>query len=222
MDVVDSFSFRKQLAVPLRAARRVSRMSTAVSLPVAAPVSAAISAPASAPAAASAPIPAPAAAYAPVFAQAAASAPVAARALAASSGFGEPAEVIPFAVGDGAFYSYRVTEGMKVCKIVQRHESGSYQIVGVSAAGSNYAYGRLPASFLIPNDDPQFDKEGGTALGMYGYMLNSRCWVYDAGLALLVFTVSGDYGVCREMMLRLSKDQNYDGSFNFSYDLYIG
>lgn len=53
-------------------------------------------------------------------------------------------------------------------------------------------------------------------------MLNSRCFIYDVGLALLVFTTSGDYDICREMLTRMQYEQNPDGSFNFSYDLYIG
>ena len=53
-------------------------------------------------------------------------------------------------------------------------------------------------------------------------MLNSRCFIYDAGLALIAFTISGDHDLCREMMNRLRTEQNEDGSFNFSYDNYIG
>ncbi|HHV39611.1 MAG TPA: hypothetical protein GXX70_09025, partial [Tepidimicrobium sp.] len=53
-------------------------------------------------------------------------------------------------------------------------------------------------------------------------MLNSRCWAYDVGLALLVFTDSGDYELCREILDRMSHEQGIDGSFNFSYDIYIG
>ena len=53
-------------------------------------------------------------------------------------------------------------------------------------------------------------------------MLNSRTWAYDVGLALLVFTTSGDYNICEEMLNRMKYEQNDDGSFNFSYDIYIG
>lgn len=41
-------------------------------------------------------------------------------------------------------------------------------------------------------------------------------------LALLVFTTSGDYDICVEMLKRMKYEQNDDGSFNFSYDIYIG
>lgn len=58
--------------------------------------------------------------------------------------------------------------------------------------------------------------------GAYGYMLNSRCWSYDVGLALLVFSTSGDWDIVMEMLHRLKEDQNADGSWNFSYDIYIG
>ena len=95
-------------------------------------------------------------------------------------------------------------------------------MVGISGAIANLTTGRLPASFLIPADDPQYNKDGSNALGVYGYMLNSRTWAYDVGLALLVFTTSGDYDLCKEMLGRMAYEQNDDGSFNFSYDIYIG
>lgn len=53
-------------------------------------------------------------------------------------------------------------------------------------------------------------------------MLNSRCWAYDVGLALLVFATSGDWEIVDELLERLRSDQNQDGSWNFSYDIYIG
>lgn len=95
--------------------------------------------------------------------------------------------------------------------------------ITVGATGSGYdAWYRYPASFLIPEGDPQYSKEGNTALGTYGYMLNSRCWSYDVGLALLVFATEGDWDMVDEMLQRLKLDQNGDGSWNFSYDIYIG
>lgn len=106
-------------------------------------------------------------------------------------------------------------------KIVRIHDVNTEITVG--ATGSGYdAWYRYPASFLIPDGDPQFSKEGNTALGAYGYMLNSRTWAYDVGLALLVFATSGDWDIVGEMLHRLMLDQNTDGSWNFSYDIYIG
>lgn len=98
---------------------------------------------------------------------------------------------------------------------------GCPNLTGVTGSGYDEWY-RYPASFLIPEDDPQFSKEGNTANGAYGYMLNSRCWSYDVGLALLVFSTSGDWNIVMEMLHRLKEDQNADGSWNFSYDIYIG
>ena len=106
-------------------------------------------------------------------------------------------------------------------KIVRVHDVNSDITVGVTGSGYDEWY-RYPASFLIPEDDPQFSKEGNTANGAYGYMLNSRCWSYDVGLALLVFSTSGDWDIVMEMLHRLKEDQNADGSWNFSYDIYIG
>ena len=105
---------------------------------------------------------------------------------------------------------------------VLRDGAVAYDAVGIAGAIMNLQKGRLPASFLIPTDDPQYNKDGSNALGAYGYMLNSRTWAYDVGLALLVFTTSGDYDICREMLKRMKYEQNDDGSFNFSYDIYIG
>lgn len=122
------------------------------------------------------------------------------------------------------WYSLKTFSGKKIAKVVEMlpGEGERYTVHGISAGDMNISNGRLPASFLIPQDDPQYDKEGTTARGVYGYMLNSRTWAYDVGLALLVLTTSGDYGVCREICNRMKHEQNYNGSFNFSYDAYIG
>lgn len=122
----------------------------------------------------------------------------------------------------GVWHTGKSFLGRKICKAVYTSTSGEKQIVGISDANNTYHTGRLPASYLIPQDDPQYNKDGSSALGMYGYMLNSRSWVYDAGLALLVFVTAGEYDICKEMLGRLSDEQNTDGSWNFSYDLYIG
>ncbi len=106
-------------------------------------------------------------------------------------------------------------------KIIRIHDSNKDVTVGATGSGYDEWY-RYPASFLIPEDDPQYSKEGNTANGTYGYMLNSRCWAYDVGLALLVFATSGDFDICLEMLKRMKEDQNDDGSWNFSYDIYIG
>ena len=119
------------------------------------------------------------------------------------------------------FYSIKAVEGQKIGKIA-KITSGGYDVVGVAGAVANLSSGRIPASFLIPEDDPQYDKDGSKAKHKYGYCLNSRSWAYDVGLALLVFTTSGDYSICREMLNRMTYEQNSDGSFNFSYDIYIG
>lgn len=123
------------------------------------------------------------------------------------------------------FYTNKVTKGLKVGKVIQRvWRAGifSYDVVGVAGAQTNIKNGRLPSSYLIPSDDPSFDKDGTSAKGKYGYMLNSRSWIYDLGLALLTFTTSGEYDLCKEILNRMSAEQNSDGSFNFSYDNYIG
>ena len=82
---------------------------------------------------------------------------------------------------------------------VWREGAFAYDVVGISGAIANLTTGRLPASFLIPADDPQYNKDGSNALGVYGYMLNSRTWVYDVGLALLVFTTSGDWMISKQV-----------------------
>lgn len=130
-------------------------------------------------------------------------------------------------VGGGRYvwYTNKVAQGHKIGKVMQqvwREGAFAYDVVGISGAIANLTTGRLPASFLIPADDPQYNKDGSNALGAYGYMLNSRTWAYDVGLALLVFTTSGDYDLCKEMLDRMAYEQNDDGSFNFSYDIYIG
>lgn len=128
--------------------------------------------------------------------------------------------------GDICFwFTTEVAPGDKIAKMVQqvwREGEVAYDVVAISGAISNITSGRLPASFLIPTDDPQYDKDGSKAKWKYGYCLNNRTWAYDVGLALLVFTTSGDYDICKEMLNRMKYEQNSDGSFNFSYDIYIG
>lgn len=127
--------------------------------------------------------------------------------------------------GKYMWYTNKAATGHKIGKVMQqvwRDGAVAFDAVGIAGAVMNLQKGRLPASFLIPTDDPQYNKDGSNALGAYGYMLNSRTWAYDVGLALLVFTTSGDYDICKEMLNRMKYEQNDDGSFNFSYDIYIG
>lgn len=132
------------------------------------------------------------------------------------------AECEVYAIHDIAFFfTNSAEEGQKIAKLTRTTDNG-YTVVGLCGGTSNITAGRFPASYMIPSDDPQYDKDGSNALNIYGYALNSRCFIYDAGLALLVFTISGDYDLCVEMMNRLRIEQNEDGSFNFSYDNYIG
>ena len=119
------------------------------------------------------------------------------------------------------FFTTAANSGRKIAKLTRDTEDG-YTVVGMCGGMENIAVGRFPASYLIPGDDPQYNRDGSNALNLYGYMLNSRCFIYDAGLALIAFTISGDHGLCREMLDRLRVEQNEDGSFNFSYDNYIG
>ena len=131
------------------------------------------------------------------------------------------AECEVYAVGEEAFFfTTAVRAGRKIAKLARTSDNG-YTVVGVCGA-ARIAEGRFPASYLIPEDDPQYDRDGSRAMNMYGYMLNSRCFIYDAGLALIAFTISGDHALCVEMMRRLRAEQNADGSFNFSYDNYVG
>jgi len=125
--------------------------------------------------------------------------------------------------GEGGYiwFTNHVTQGHKIAKVIHPIPGG-YEVIGLAGAVANIESGRLPASFFIPEDDPQYDKDGTRAQRVYGYCLNSRTWAYDVGLALLVFTTSGDYEICKEMLDRMAFEQNYDGSFNFSYDIYIG
>ncbi len=132
------------------------------------------------------------------------------------------AECEVYTVNDLAFFfTNSAEEGRKIAKLTHTTDTG-YTVVGLCGGTSNITAGRFPASYLIPNDDPQYDKDGSTAMNLYGYVLNSRCFLYDVGLALLAFTISEDYDLCVEMMNRLRMEQNEDGSFNFSYDNYIG
>ena len=126
-----------------------------------------------------------------------------------------------YAVGDDVFFfTASVHAGRKIAKLVRLADNG-YTVVGMCGT-ARIGAGRFPASYLIPEDDPQYDRDGSQAMNMYGYMLNSRCFIYDVGLALIAFTISGDHALCVEMMKRLRAEQNADGSFNFSYDNYIG
>lgn len=77
------------------------------------------------------------------------------------------------------WFTNHVAEGDKIAKMVQRvwrQETFAYDVVAISGAVSNITNGRLPASFLIPTDDPQYDKDGSKAQWKFGYCLNNRTW----------------------------------------------
>ncbi|MFC0559690.1 hypothetical protein [Halalkalibacter alkalisediminis] len=112
-----------------------------------------------------------------------------------------------------------VTEGLKIARIIRNSND---ETIGDTSYGLSAFIGKLPSSYLVPEDDPQYDKTGSTALGQYGYKLQERVFIYDVGLALIVFTLSKDYERCNLMLDRMKAEQNMDGSWNFSYDKYIG
>lgn len=116
------------------------------------------------------------------------------------------------------FFSKGNTEENILGKVINYKEN----VTGITSKYSNISSGRLPSSYLIPSDDPNYDKEGNTALGKHGYLMNSRSFIYDVGLVLLVFTCEGQYDICKELINRIKFEQKEDGSFNFSYDNYIG
>lgn len=116
------------------------------------------------------------------------------------------------------FFSRKNPDGKLLAKVVNIKGSVS----GISAQYTNIKQGRLPSSYLVPENDPNFDKEGNSALGKHAYLMNSRSFIYDVGLALLVFVCESEYDLCRELINRMRFEQNEDGSFNFSYDNYIG
>ena len=93
---------------------------------------------------------------------------------------------------DGSFFWFTIlaAEGTKIAKMLQitsRTGEESFDVVAISGAVSNITYGRLPASFLVPPDYPQYDKDGSKAKWVYGYCLNARTWAYDVGVALFGF-----------------------------------
>ena len=69
-------------------------------------------------------------------------------------------------------------------KIVRVHDVNSDVTVGVTGSGYDEWY-RYPASFLIPEDDPQFSKEGNTANDLVirsavcSEVVTARCEVTD-------------------------------------------
>jgi|GEM_PF-6220937 len=73
--------------------------------------------------------------------------------------------------------------------------------------------GHVPVSYWIPQNNP------------WRQYLFERSYIYDLGLALLVFTTSGNHNFCQTIMNRMDVLQNktfgtYDfGSFDYSYNL---
>lgn len=120
---------------------------------------------------------------------------------------------------DFSFYYAPVPGGKKVARIV---EVSTKEIVGDSSLSSSAFVGKVPSSYLVPENDPQYNKEGNTANGQYGYKLQDRVFIYDIGLSLIVFTLSGDYDRCKLMLDRMAFEQADNGSWNFSYDKFIG
>lgn len=133
-------------------------------------------------------------------------------------------------IGNGEYMFWGVfnTVGLKIAKLYDISVEPNL-IKGIGGTMSNAGDGRLPCSYLIPPDDPDYNFDGSNAMNLHGYMLNLRSFSYDVGLALLMFataykqkndTEALEYG--REIMQRMEHEQNADGSWNFSYDTFIG
>lgn len=80
--------------------------------------------------------------------------------------------------------------------------------------------GRLPVSYLITGtSDPGYNSPSEAPI-------RNRCFLYDTGLALLVFSTSGEYTYCQSIMDRLRSLQTINvpmnnhlyGSFDSSFD----
>lgn len=123
---------------------------------------------------------------------------------------------------NGKYYFFRHGIYEPTDRIFGKVVSLGGSIVGISSNYNNIYYGRLPSSYFVPVVDPNYARDGSSALGEYAYMMNSRSFIYDAALALLVFTQSQDYDICKEILNRVQFEQNEDGSWNFSYDNYVG
>lgn len=106
---------------------------------------------------------------------------------------------IYYAGGMYRWYADHVAEGTKIGFVLN-----GTNILAISGGVSNVDNGRLPASFKVPPDDPQYDKDGSKALWKYGYCLNYRTWAYDIGL--------GEYDECKIYIDETIKLQNCKGS----------
>ncbi len=83
---------------------------------------------------------------------------------------------------DGSLFWFTIlaAEGTKIAKMLQKVTKAgeeAFDVVAISGAISNVTYGRLPASFLVPADDPQYDKDGSKAKWVNRFFISctSRC-----------------------------------------------
>ncbi|GAB3070490.1 hypothetical protein ACFOU0_09090 [Salinicoccus sesuvii] len=103
---------------------------------------------------------------------------------------------------NGVFYG--VNAGEKIARVVRVADE---KVFGTTALPKY----QLIRSYHVPLDDP--DNTAG---------IDSRSWIYDDALAVMAFSMSGDYGRASGILSSLTQLQNPDGSLAFSYDIYSG
>ncbi|TVT29292.1 hypothetical protein FO441_03135 [Salinicoccus cyprini] len=97
-----------------------------------------------------------------------------------------------------------VSAGGKIARVVRVADEKVYGTTEVPKY-------QLIRSYHVPIDDPA---------SISG--VDSRSWIYDDALAVMAFSMAGDYGRASAILSSLTQLQNADGSFAFSYDIYTG
>lgn len=116
--------------------------------------------------------------------------------------------------------------GAKVARIYRKSPDGvkPRKLLGVNNSINVRYTGISQPSFAVPQDDPQYDKEGsvGESQNIQGYRLQQRTWIYDTALSVYAYTSFGDYATAKTLIDRALIEQEASGSFPFSFDIFIG
>jgi hypothetical protein len=117
---------------------------------------------------------------------------------------------------------------------IRVHRDSDLLLLGGNYPGDIIWIGYTHATMLFHPNDPEYDGRA----PLYGYRLNTRCWIYAEALVVLAYLASGDSTSAMHTLTRLAYEQYrvynlgaYDdigygehdyGGWPFSFDVYAG
>jgi hypothetical protein len=117
---------------------------------------------------------------------------------------------------------------------IRIHRKSDMMLLGKDSSPAISFIGMTHATILFHPNDPEYDGRA----PLYGYRLNTRCWIYAEALVVLAYLSAGDTDSAMNTLTRLAYEQyrtyslgEYDdigggehdyGGWPFSFDVYAG